>query len=78
MKSVPLSLCHGKMAYGVVERASPKENEKHDNVVVVTSLPISLLSVHYFPCTIKAKAEDVKMCSMAFSCSCLQGNFLMG
>lgn len=64
------------MAYMVVERAPPKEDERHNNVVV-TSLPVCLLSVHHFPCAVKAKTEDVKMCSMAFGFSCLQGSFLM-
>lgn len=62
------------MAYRVVERAPPKENEKHNNVVV-TSLPVSLLSVHHFFCAIKAKTENVKTYSMAFGFNCLQGVF---
>lgn len=46
------------MAYRVVEKAPPKENEK-DNTFVVTSFPVSLLSVHRFPRTVKEKAENV-------------------
>lgn len=47
------------MAYRVVEGAPPRENEKLNNVVVVTSLPVSLTSVHHFPCIIKTKTENV-------------------
>lgn len=47
------------MAYRVVEKAPPKENEKVNNTFVVTSFPASLLSVHHFPRTVKEKAENV-------------------
>lgn len=47
------------MADRAVEKAPPKENEKDNNAFVITSFPVSLLSVHHFPYTVKEKAENV-------------------
>ena len=63
------------MAYRMVEKVPPKKNEKDNNAFVVTSFPVSLLSAHHFPHTVKEKPENVLY---AFGFSCLQGTFLIG